>query len=659
MILQSELISLSAFQVLLEFSQDVFWIRDMDYQKQIYVNPAYETVWGRTCSSLYQDGLSWFSAIHDEDKESVEAEIKRIKRHFSNGKPHELSYRIICPNGEIRVINEIVLPWYDKQRQPMGYVGVAKDVSPKKYGLTKLEQGAKFLQLFTDKVNLVFWATDITCHKQLYLSPGFEKIWGRNPASLYEDGASWSDTLHPEDRVMLSDRFRLETLHAKDRHLQHEWRYRIYRPDGKIRWIKDTSFPLQDENNNFIGFAGIAEDVTEKCMHEQQLRDAIQCAETANQVKSDFLAMMSHELRTPLNAILGMSQILTSRGLPTDLQKFVDIISNAGNDLLSLISDFLDFAKLEAGNLSFVHEPFNLRIFFSQLMQELHDQANEKGIKLLYHFSSNDTDDVLGDAQRIRQILLNLIGNAFKFTDNGYIKISIDCIEKNKNKAIFEVAIEDTGIGIQQDKLNLVFEKFSQVDSIYRRKHSGTGLGLAITKKLVETMGGTIFVKSEYGVGSLFKFNLPLDLQEHTEDIRAAARKRMSSCQRYPLNILLVEDNPINQKIIKLMLEDFGCHVDVFDNGKAVLDNIHQLTKYHIIFMDIGLPDISGFDVVSQLSYQPELKKIPIIAITAHILDHDRQQALESGISRIIAKPINSIEIEAVLHEVARENFNC
>ncbi|MBV9576099.1 MAG: response regulator, partial [Gammaproteobacteria bacterium] len=387
---------------------------------------------------------------------------------------------------------------------------------------------------------------------------------------------------------------------------------------------------------------------------EQELREAKQRAEIANQAKSDFLAMVSHELRTPLNAILGIAQILKTRGLSTEMEEYVNIINHAGNNLLSLVSDILDFARLEAGKLSFINEPYDLEMLFSQIIHSMQYQVKEKGLELSLEWCPAMPVDVIGDANRVRQVLVNLVGNAIKFTQRGQIKVIVNCLRQNKNKAVFEVKVIDTGIGIHADKLDFIFEKFSQVDSIYHRKHSGIGLGLAITKQLVEVMGGEITVNSEIGKGSEFVFTLSLKLQtiSNKQDEQDSQKTSLTSA-RYPLSILLVEDNLINQKIAKLMLEDLGCKVEVIDNGQTVLEKKSTLLQYDLILMDVGLPDMSGFDIVARLRLEPSLKNMPIVAITAHILEGDRQQAYAAGMNKVIAKPISYEELEMVLQEYA------
>ncbi len=647
------------FYKLAERSQDVFWIRDMDYQTQLYISPAYESVWGCTCDSLYDNGTSWLLYVHQDDRIKVERDIDQIKNHPTEGKSYSLEYRIIRPDNELRRIQEVNFPLYDAAHKVIGFAGIAKDVTKEKLRLAELEQASNFFRFFAEKVHAVFWARDNSCNKQLYLSPGYEKVWGRSRASLYENPDSWLDTLHPEDRERASNVARFETLDADGQNAQYEYRYRIYTQEGELRWIKDTSFPIQDEKNNFIGFAGIAEDVTKEVLHEQKLRDAMERAEVANQAKSDFLAMISHELRTPLNAILGMAQILKNKGLPQESIEYVDIISNAGSSLLSLVSDILDFARLEAGKLSFTSEPFDLRALFSQVIQGLQYQAQEKNITLSVEFEGvTCSSAVLGDPNRVRQVLVNLVGNALKFTDKGHINVIVHCVNQTENIGLFEVAVVDTGIGIRKEKLNTLFEKFSQIDSIYHRKHRGIGLGLAITKQLVEAMGGGIQVKSEYGKGSEFRFTLALPIQpsqENTHQPIAISDHTFSSGQaNYAMNILLVEDNLINQKIAKLMLKDFGCTVDIVDNGQTVLERIDNLLQYDLIFMDVGLPDISGFEIVTRLRKHPKLIHMPIVAMTAHILERDRQQAFDAGMNRILAKPISYGELGAVLQEYSR-----
>ncbi len=632
------------FYKLAERSQDVFWIRSVDFKTQLYVSPAYESIWGRTCRSLYQSPESWIASLYPEDKEKI---LKKLSSLPKIGETYQYDFRIVRPDDQIRWIQDVCFPLFDSNQQCFGYAGIAKDVTYERQHLAELEEATRFLRFFAEKTRIVFWVRDPLCKKQIYVSPAYEKIWGRSSDFLYNNPESWIDTLIPEDRVPHSAKSRLQVLEENGPDFQYEDRYRIQHPNGHTLWIKDTSFPIYDHNNQFIGFAGIAEDITKEKLHEKELQDAKQRAEAANQAKADFLAMMSHELRTPLNAILGMAQILRMKGLPNELDECVSVISQAGNNLLSLVNDILDFAKLEVGKLSFSHEPLDLKLLISQVVESLMHQVNEKNISIRIEYPQNIPTLVFGDAKRIRQILVNLLSNALKFTNQGYIETRVCCLNQTMEEATLQISVCDTGIGIGSDKLEFIFEKFSQVDSIYQRKHSGSGLGLAISKELVERMGGKIQVASELGKGSEFSFILPLRLPKSVLDrssVSQALEKKTDKFQT-DFHILLVEDNTINQKVAEIMLEDIGCSVDIMDNGETVLENVNFLNQYDLIFMDIGLPDMSGFEVVTKIRRKNALKSIPIIAMTAHMLESDKQNCFAVGMDGIIAKPISHEEL--------------
>lgn len=648
---------------LAERSQDVFWIRSADYKAQLYINPAYERIWGQTCDSLYEDPSAWMQSVYHEDKSYVEQEIDRICHQPGVQDSYHLSYRIVRGDKEIRWIQEIGFPLYGVDLQCFGYAGIAKDVTQEKQRISELETASRFFQFFAEKIQSVFWVRDPKCNKQLYVSPAYEKIWGRSCESLYNNPNAWVETLAQEDRQGEHvTSVRLQLLEELGPTIHYDSRYQIVRPDGSRAWIKDTSFPIHDQQDRFIGFAGIAEDVTEEVLYEQELRDAKQKAELANRVKSEFLATMSHELRTPLNAILGMAQILRLKGISKDLEEYVDTIANAGNNLLSLVNDVLDFARLEAGKLSLTTEAFNLRLLVSQVIQSVTYQAKEKDVLLKTRFSKEVPLHLLGDARRIRQILLNLLSNAIKFTEKGSVTVRISCFKKMHDEVLICIAVKDTGMGISEDKLDFIFEKFSQIDSTYNRKHQGIGLGLAITKELVEKMGGLITVKSAVGKGSEFGFTLPLqiDVEKKLPLKKQAAlkenKKKKLKSLAAQLKILIVEDNPVNQKIAKILLEEQGYQVSIASDGAEALAILFADSSFSLIFMDIGLPDSNGFDIVKKIREHESLRETPIIAMTAHILERDKDRCFAVGMNDIIAKPILQEHLVEILHRFVVQN---
>lgn len=498
---------------------------------------------------------------------------------------------------------------------------------------------AEYFYRLAEQSGDVFWIKSADYKKQIYISPAFESIWGVSCKSLYEDPSLWVSSMLPEDR----ERLHHDCLNRTAEPLKtdiFEKKYRIVRPDQSIRFIHDVSFALFDADGKCFGYAGTCRDVSKDMLHKQELEEAKQTAEIANQGKADFLAMMSHELRTPLNAVLGITQILQMKTLSKELQEYISIISMAGNSLLSLVNDVLDFAKLEVGQLSFSNDPIDLYLLISQVVQSLKHQAKEKGTDLLLDYNDHVPRFIVGDAKRIRQIIVNLIGNAIKFTEQGRIDVLITCKNQTHEKALFYIEIKDTGIGIPANKLDFIFGKFNQIESVNFHEHSGVGLGLSITKQLLEKMGSEIKVKSECGKGSVFYFTLSLPLQKKLFSLNEVQKFNPKiDYTKLKLDLLLVEDNFINQTIAKNMLQEIGCTLDIVDTGEAAIAQLN-LKHYDAILMDIGLPDINGFELALQVRQETAHKQKPILALTAHILEADKQKCFSAGMNGIITKPL-------------------
>lgn len=498
----------------------------------------------------------------------------------------------------------------------------------------------------------VFWIRSVDQKHFFYVSPAYESVWGRTVSSLSANPQNWLNTIIPDDRVLYQKQM-FDTKHPMPGDV-FQCVYRIIRPDNTVKWIKDNAFPLFDVHQQCYGVVGISEDVTKDILHQRELQEAKQHAETANHVKMDFLAMMSHELRTPLNTILGIAHILRKKEYGKEIQEYVNIISHAGRNLLTLVSDILDFAKLEVGKLEFVSEPIDLRDLVAQVVYSIYSQAAEKNLDLSFTYPAHMPSLVLGDSKRIRQVLINLVSNAIKFTEQGFVRMDVECVNEAQAYYVFRITVSDSGIGISSEHLHSIFEKFNQVDSVYQRKQQqGTGLGLAISRELVERMDGAIFVQSEVGEGSQFIVELPLMKQVNTVSSSQlkVSEKEMTSVSTYDLRILLVEDNSINQRIAKIILEEAGCHVDIAGSGNQVLALKEKLRQFDLIFMDIGLPDINGFDVVSEIRSHHWIEStVPIIAMTAHLLERDKQLCFAVGMNGILEKPIQQDDLNATLH---------
>jgi len=626
---------------LFEKSQDAIYVRRHHDLSFAYVNPAFEKFCLITRDKVYQQSESWFDNIHPDDRKTY---VTQSKQYYTSMQPNftEFDFRIHSMHSIERYIKETVIPIYDSDLC-VGFLGLLQDRTFNQVTQPAgFARAAYFFQYFTEKFHSVFWIRNEDYTTQLYLSPGYKKVWGRELTDLYNQPDLWLETVHPDDRETLSDTACLQALKAQGFNVEYEFRYRILLPDNSVRWIKDTSFPIYNDEHHCIGFAGFAEDITKEVLYAEEMQLAKQRAEVANQAKSDFLAMISHELRTPLNAILGMSQILRVKGLPSEFTEYVDNINLAGKSLLSLVNDILDFARIEAGKLSFSVEPFDLHELLLQSVQSMQFHADEKQLQLVLD-NTVPNKILIGDSNRIRQVLINLINNAIKFTEKGKVIVHARLLQQDHERYLIHFAVEDTGIGMTKEQMNIIFERFSQVDSIYHRKQGGIGLGLAIVKELVAGMGGEVRVESEYHRGSTFQFDLWLQVQTGLQQTSHTKFPFFDLTNRphCPFNVLLVEDNIINQKIAKIMLEDFGCQVTIMSNGRDVLEHLNRLTHYDLIFMDIGLPDMSGFDIVKRIREDPRFQDIPIIAMTAHILNQDRQYAYQVGMSKIITKPIS------------------
>jgi signal transduction histidine kinase/BarA-like signal transduction histidine kinase len=519
------------------------------------------------------------------------------------------------------------------------------------------EKLSNYFFKFAEKSKDVYWIRSSDYKKQLYINQAYETIWQRDPKRL-ANADEWLSSLVPEDindvipelpekwtTSLEAEDLNKSPLH-NDKTNYYKF-YRIRRPSGEIRWIEDYSIPIYDNTGNCICFAGIARDITDEKLHEQELIKAKQQAEEANAAKSEFLAIMSHELRSPLNGIMGMTQLLQSRSLSTEQQEQVNIILQSSQVLLRLINDILDFAKADTGSMNFEHTLFNLKELSSSLYEQYIFKAQEYQLKFQINYDSQIPGFLLGDPQRLSQVIKNLIENAFKFTEKGSITVDIRLETQGSDFALITISVKDTGIGIPSEHLNTIFEKFKQVrpseESRFTRKHQGVGLGLAIVKQLIEQMGGTITVKSEPGKGTEFicrlKFELPIDTspKETTENIvnlAAIEAKFLAG-----LKVLLVEDNLVNQKVAFAMLEDLGCQIDIANTGNESLEKLKN-NNYDLVLMDISLPDISGLEVTQKLREIESGPKTPIIALTAHALADDIQLCLNAGMNACLTKPL-------------------
>lgn len=376
----------------------------------------------------------------------------------------------------------------------------------------------------------------------------------------------------------------------------------------------------------------------------------------AKKAKEQFLANMSHEIRTPINGISGMLNLLADTEVTADQKKYIAAIRNAADNLKVIINDILDISAIESGKLKFEQIGFKIDYQVDNLVQSFEMQAKEKGINIRYEIEKEAEIVLLGDPVRLNQILMNLIGNALKFTFSGEILVDVKVAQKKKNKIFVEFSVCDSGIGIPKDKLSVIFESFRQADESVTRRFGGTGLGLTICKQLTELQNGTISVKSNEGKGTVFTFTIPYEMGTNADlvsiknDENGGGNSRTDYEPLQGLYILLVEDNDINRIYAKNTAQKWGCKVDIAENGLIALEKIRR-NNYDIILMDIQMPMMDGFEATKSIRNKIDdpKSKVPIIALTANAIKGDNEKCLEAGMNDYISKPFAPRDLYNVL----------
>ncbi|WP_051321638.1 PAS domain-containing hybrid sensor histidine kinase/response regulator [Chrysiogenes arsenatis] len=415
-----------------------------------------------------------------------------------------------------------------------------------------------------------------------------------------------------------------------------EWEMRLMRVGGELFWAH-LQVTLGQNGEYWL----IINDITERKRAEADLLQAKVAAESANIAKSQFLANMSHEIRTPMNSVLGMAQLLEMTELTAKQREYVELLRLSGKNLLSLLSDILDLSKIEAGKIIVEPAIFSLNqcMYDSILLQEA--VAHKKGLKLQVEIAEKIPHLLVGDQLRIKQILLNLLGNAVKFTATGSITVSVHLLEKHDATVLIRIDVRDTGIGIAAESIEQIFKAFTQQDGSMTRNYGGTGLGLTISRSLAELMGGTITVESTQGVGSCFSVTLPFFVAKEIVTIQAATPQTATGWDGPALRVLYAEDDQISIKFGASLFEILGIDIVVVENGRECLTALEQGT-FDLVLMDIQMPVMNGEETLKEIRRKEQSSglRLPIIAVTAHSMRGDRERFLEEGFDGYVSKPL-------------------
>jgi PAS domain S-box-containing protein len=606
-------------------------------------NPSAERIFGYSKDEMV--GRKAFSIIVD-DAETHKNLSETWRRAIDRGEGFRYAAQSQAKSG-----NKIHCEWYnapifDSNGNVIGLSSLVQDISAKLEALNALRRNERRYMELVESTETGFVIMDsngnlLDCNKEFLRLSGHENIDNAI-------GKNISEWLCP-DYVEV---FKEGLEDCLDKGFVRDLDVYFSRPSGLDVPVEINAAAAPRKNS--IQIIALCKDISERKMMEEELCAAKRSAEDAARAKSDFLANMSHEIRTPLNGIVGMAYLLAETCLNKEQEEYLENINKSAEVLMTLIEDILDFSKIEAGKLKMDSEPFDLQKTVSDLCASMKYQAINKGIKLNLSFSGEDWT-VVGDSVRIRQVLINLLGNSLKFTEKGSVDLRLVSERITDDSVRVDVSIKDTGIGISPEKMDDLFDKFTQADSSIKRRFGGTGLGLSIASQLVTLMGGEIGARSEEGKGSEFYFYVILPLCAEKLDISLdLPDKKLSEAlppfARTP-RILLVEDNQVNQNLMDKLLTKVGCEVCLACNGKDAVEAFKK-SSFDLVFMDVQMPLMDGFEATAKIRKLDSLKggaPIPVVAMTAHALRGDKEKCLASGMNDYLSKPVKKGRLIEIL----------
>ena len=509
---------------------------------------------------------------------------------------------------------------------------------------------AKYRSIFENAIEGIFQTT--SDGRYLSANPALARIYG------YESTEQLIEGIGDIERQLYVDADRRHVFKRlmDEREVISNFESQIYRRDRSVIWISESARVVRDEQGQIEYYEGTVIDISER-KHSEVLCREKETAEAANQAKSQFLANMSHELRTPLNGVIGMLDLLNETSPTPQQNRYITIARSSADLLLNTINQILDFSKIEAGKLELENVEFNLRATIEESLEIVASKAAQKGLELALNMPPGLPPAVRGDAHRLRQVVVNLLGNAIKFTERGQVQVRLSVAADTSEKLTLRVAVEDTGIGIPADRRERLFRSFSQVDASTTRQFGGTGLGLAISRQLVELMGGSIGVESQPGRGSSFWFRVPFSKAPAESATRELATREPATAELRGLRALVVDDNGTNREILFRQLSAWGLRVEIACEGASALEVLRREAAagkpVEIALIDFHMPTMDGLELARQVRLDERLKSTPLVMLTSMATPLSSAEADPLGIAGALTKPVRQTQLLEIIQNVA------
>lgn len=630
------------FRMALEKIGDNVWEHDFSTGKTSFSNSSNKFL-GLNTNNENDNVELWWGHVHPDDKPLLSHNDQLYKAGLAGH--HVLEYRVLPGDGSVRwVLDRGVVLEKTAEGKPLRIMGTHTDITEMKQAEQALRTNEEKYRNIIANMNLGMLEVDLNENIQ-YVNQSFcdisgypaDELLGKKATDLFVKGEN-KDKINQKNLIRhkgISDAYEVA---IKDRR-------------GNLRWWLISGAPRYNDKGELVGSVGIHLDITDQKNLEMDLIEAREQAEESSKAKEIFLANMSHEIRTPMNAILGMSRQLQKTQLNQQQQFYLDTIQKGGEHLLVILNDILDISKIEAGALHLEQIGFRIQDILQQTVQVMHHRAQEKGLLLTYTTTDTLPEILLGDPYRLKQVLLNLVSNAVKFTEKGSVKIDCALLPPQEGTGIC-ITVTDTGIGMEKTFVENIFSKFLQEDKSITRKYGGTGLGMSISKQLVELMGGSIYIESEKNKGTTITLQLPMPAAS-ANDLQPKDEGAVDTTILENKKILLVEDNEMNRLVATMILKHYGALITEAPNGAEAIAAI-KASEYDLVLMDIQMPVMDGLEATAIIREKLN-SPVPIIALTANAIKGESQKCLDAGMNDYLSKPF---EEEDLIRKIAHSLGN-